>query len=176
MENLFAWLGNIVNLITLATFGISLATYFKVQTEAQKIRNSLKNLPPVENLRQSITNSQGISTIKPVALGFSLTPTIGSIKKSIEDFLTEKKWKMPVEEVEMEGIHNEQDVQEFYEKVRLKKRELELEGYTEVHLFFSGPVQAGVIVGGLLSNWKPVKLYHKQQGGGYVYWMPLVKL
>jgi hypothetical protein len=75
----------------------------------------------------------------------------------------------------MNGISPD-NIQDFYKQVRGKKLELELKEYTEVHLFFNGPVQAAAIVGCLFSNWMPVKLYHRQQGASYEYWMPLIKI
>ena len=86
-----------------------------------------------------------------------------------------KNWNMPVEEVEISGISPD-NISEFYEKVLQKKREILEKGHTEVRLFISEPVQAATITSNFLSNWMPVKLYHKSQGGQtYEYWSPLVK-
>jgi SMODS-associated and fused to various effectors sensor domain len=175
MEQFFFWLGNIANILSLFTLVVSVLTFLKVQQEARKLTRSLAQVPPVDNLREAIDFAETIHSPKPVALAFSLTPTVGSIKNSVQGFLVAKRWRMPIEEVEMNGLSPD-NIQEFYEKVRHEKRRLDLKGYTEVHLFFSGPVQAGTLVGCLFSNWIPVKLYHKTQGGSYEYWMPLLKM
>mgnify|MGYP000255766719 CR=1 FL=1 len=184
----FTILGHISNIAGLATFFVSIVIYFKVQTETKKIRKTIRekigSLPPALELDQQINYSEKINTLRPVAWAFSLTPTHGSIVNPVRGFLEMKKettgveaWGMPIKEIEMEGINTPQDIQDFYNQVRRKKRELEIDGYTEVHLFFSGPIPGASIVGCLLSNWMPVKLYHKPQGNpSYIYWMPLVKL
>ena len=51
------------------------------------------------------------------------------------------------------------------------KNELSLEGVTEVHLFYAGPVALGLILGGLFHNWVPVKVYHLNSlTGQYEFW------
>jgi hypothetical protein len=51
------------------------------------------------------------------------------------------------------------------------KNALSLEGVTEVHLFYAGPVALGVMLGGLLHNWAPVKVYHLNSlTGQYEFW------
>lgn len=169
------WLGNIADSFSLVTLVVSTLTYFKVQSETKKLRQTLKKLPLVDNLDELIKFCNGINSPKPIALRFSLTPTVGSIKTPIQNFLIAQGWNMPIEEIEMNGI-NPQNLQDFYQEIRKKKRELEVQGFTEVHLFLSGPVQAGSIVGCLFSHWMPVKLYHLKQGGTYEYWMPLIKM
>jgi SMODS-associated and fused to various effectors sensor domain len=176
MEKFFFWLGNIANILSLLTLVISTLTFLKVRQETRKLTQSLAQIPPVDNLDEAIQFAATINSPRPVALALSLTPTVGSIKQPVQDFLRAKRWeKMPIVEVEMHGISPE-NMAEFYEKVRTVKRQLDLKGCTEVHLFISGPIQAGTIVGCLFSNWKPVKLYHKAQGGSYEYWMPLIKV
>jgi hypothetical protein len=175
MDAFFSRLGNVADVLSLATLVFSALTFFKVQSEARKLRQSLKQIPPPDDLKQCIQLCQGINSPRPVALILSLTPHTGSIKPVVEDFLRANQWNMGIEEVNFDGIspHN---LELFYQEVRNKKRELDLKAYTEIHLFLSGPVQAGTILGCLLSNWKPVKLYHKVQGGSYEYWMPLIKI
>jgi len=51
------------------------------------------------------------------------------------------------------------------------KNELSLEGITEVHLFYAGPVALGIMLGGLFHNWVPVKVYHLNSlTGQYEFW------
>jgi len=182
-------LGHVSNIVGLATFVVSIFIYLQVQTETQKIKKTIREqiatLPPALDLDQVSNYYDAINTLKPVAWAFSLTPNRGSIASQVKEFLKVKRditgiaaWEMPVHEIEMERIdETSQGAQDFYNQVRRKKRELEIEGYTEVHLFFSGPVPAALNVGCLLSNWMPVKLYHKPQTNpSYIYWMPLVKI
>lgn len=174
MEGFFYWLGNVANGLSLLTLAVSVLTYLKVQSEARKLQRSLKAIPSSEDLPKLIEWHEGIDSPRPVALVFSLIPNLGSIRPSVEDFLVAKNWRMPIEEVALFGIGPE-NIAEFYEQVKYKKQELQGKGYTEVHLFIAGPVQAATIIGRFMSNWKPVKLYHKPLGGHtYEYWAPLV--
>lgn len=175
MDAFLSRLGNVADVLSLATLLFSALTFFKVQSEARELRERLKEVPPPNDLKKSIELCRGINSPRPVALILSLTPHTGSIKPAVEDFLVANQWSMAIEEVNFDGISPD-NIESFYQEIRNKKRELDLKRYTEIHLFFSGPVQAGTILGCLLCNWKPVKLYQKIQGGSYEYWMPLIKL
>jgi hypothetical protein len=173
LEFILDRLGNLSDIVGLGTFSLSVLIYLRVQNETRRIRRSLAKLSHSEDLGLLIQEGEPVRTVKPVALAFSLTPTVDSLKPAVEEFLRGKELKMPIEEVNRQGL-SAKTIQDFYEAVKQKKLELDMKGYTEVHLFFSGPVQAGVIVGCLFSNWKLVKLYHKGPVT-YEYWMPLVK-
>lgn len=175
MDTFLSRLGNVADVLSLATLLFSGLTFFKVQSETKKLREMLKQVPPPNDLKKSIELCRGINSPRPVALILSLTPHIGSIKSMVEDFLLANQWNMEIEEVNFDGI-NPENIEVFYQEIRNKKRELDEKRYTEIHLFLSGPVQAGTILGCLFCNWKPVKLYHKVQGGSYEYWMPLIKI
>lgn len=176
MDSFFTWLGNIANVLSLITLLFSILTYFKVKKETRKLTESLAQVPSLKDISEHINFSANINSPRPVALAFSLTPTGSSIKPPVQNFLNAKNRKMPVEEIQMNGISID-NIQDFYKQVCGKKLELELKEYTEVHLFFNGPVQAATIVGCLFSNWMPVKLYHRPQGSSsYEYWMPLIKI
>lgn len=84
---------------------------------------------------------------------------------------------MPIEELNMNGINSPKDLEAFVNALREKRRYLEAAGFTELHLFIAGPVQAGTIIGSMYRNWIPVKLYHKPSPAPpqvYEYWMPLI--
>ncbi len=68
-----------------------------------------------------------LGTVAPVV---SLVPNIGSIKPPVQNFLTSKDWKMPIEEVKMPGISLE-NISESYEKFD-KGSEKYRKKYTEV--------------------------------------------
>jgi hypothetical protein len=172
-ELLLDRLGNISDIIGLGTFLVSILIYLRVKNETRRIRKSLSKLSYPDDLGLLIKEHEVIKTVKPVALAFSLTPTVDSLRPTIQEFLKVNKLDMPIEEINRSGLSSA-TIQDFYETVREKKIELDLKGFTEVYLFFSGPVQAAAIVGCLLSNWKLVKLYHKGPVT-YEYWMPLIK-
>lgn len=175
MEQFFYWLGNIANGLSLLTLFVSVLTYVKVQREAKKLARSLQQLPPLNTLPELIEFHKGVDSSRPVALVFSLIPSLGSIRPSVQDFLQAHNCTMPIEEVEMPGL-GPNNIAKFYEQVRHKKQILQAKGYTEVHLFIGGPVQAATIIGGLLSNWMPVKLYHRPPGSHtYEYWAPIMR-
>ena len=120
---------------------------------------------------------EGVKSSAPVAFAVSLLPTNESIKGSVEIFLTAQGWKMPVEELNLNGLNSPNDREAFLNALREKRRYFDAHGFTEIHLFIAGPVQAGTIIGSLFRNWIPVKLYHKPNPAPpyiYEYWMPLL--
>jgi hypothetical protein len=86
---------------------------------------------------------------------------------------------MDTDEITMQGIKDTDDIELFLQRLKEKRFKFEIEGRTEIHLFIQGPVMAGVLVGTMFSNWKPVKLYHRPTNPGvpsiYEYWCPLTK-
>ncbi len=82
---------------------------------------------------------------------------------------------MEVREIAKPGIDSENDIIQFIADVQEHKRQISLAGYTEVHLFMSTPIAAGILVGGLLDNWKPIKVYHyTKETPPYTYWSVLI--
>lgn len=123
------------------------------------------------------TNAEGVTTDRPVALAICLIATIGSIKADVEAYLRRTGWDMPVIEVTSAGIQGAEDIARLVVGLQLKKQAIQEAGYTEIHLFIAGPIIAGVAVGGIFDNWKPIKLYHKASNTPaqtYEYWMPLI--
>jgi hypothetical protein len=85
---------------------------------------------------------------------------------------------MDIVELNMNGINNKGDIENFVNELRKKRRLFEALQATEIHLFIAAPVVAGIMVGAIFDNWIPVKLYHKPQPAPpsiYEYWMPLIK-
>ncbi len=123
-----------------------------------------------------IEESRGVNTPNPVALAVSLIHDTRSIRRDVELFLEKQGWQMPIEEIEMNGLNGKDDFERYVALLRETRRKLSEQGATELHLFFSGPVQAATVLGAIYRNWIPVKLYHKPRGGPayeYEYWMPL---
>jgi hypothetical protein len=119
----------------------------------------------------------GIKSVAPVAFALSLTENTESIRPSVAQFLQHTNWKMDIEELNLNGLNPTTNLEHFVNALREKRRLFEAKGYTEVHVFISGPVVAGAILGSLFDNWIPVKLYHKPTPAPphlYEYWMPLL--
>jgi hypothetical protein len=86
-------------------------------------------------------------------------------------------WKMEIEELKMDGIDPATNLESFINELRKKRKLIEAKKFTEVHVFISGPIVAGALLGSLYDNWIPVKLYHKPTPAPsqvYEYWMPLL--
>jgi hypothetical protein len=131
----------------------------------------------VEAFMDQRKRSEGITTARPLALAICLIPSLRSIKADVEGYLASKGWAMPVEELVMPGLNDINDIALLIVGLRRKKQAIQDAGYSEVHLFIAGPIVAGVAVGGIFDNWKPIKLYHKANNTpaqSYEYWMPLI--
>lgn len=141
------------------------------------MRDLARQWPKVENFAELRKVHDGVKRSAPVAFALSLIPTSDSIKSQVETFLQVQDWKMPIEELNLNGINNPEDLEDFINALREKRRYFQASGVTEIHLFIAGPVQAGTIVGSMFRNWIPVKLYHKPSPAppqAYEYWMPLL--
>ena len=151
---------------------------FRLWNQNRRLKEMVKQMPVAENVNDMIRLNEGKKSISPVALALSLTPQAGSIENAVKTFLKSKDWNMPIEEINMDGINGREGIAQFINEVKKKKRLIEATGYTEVHLFISGPVQAGTLIGAFFDNWLPVKLYHKPTPAPpqlYEYWSPLFK-
>ena len=168
--------GNIANIVTVGTALISLLTFATVLWQTKLLRQNMKGLSSSNNLKKLIRSGKDITTDKPVALAIDLITGDNSLKISVKKFLTLEyaKRKINIASINMQGIKDENDIEELYHKVKQTRQYLDNKGYTEVLLFVKAPVQAGTIIGSMMNNWIPVKLYHFQQGK-YEYWTPLVK-
>lgn len=119
--------------------------------------------------RQRLRAMEGQTTARPVAVAVSLTGL--DISGQVRGFLARIGVQWPVRVY----THNEAVSRETLPKllqqlVRLKN-ELSVEGITEVHLFYAGPVAVGLMLGGMLHNWVPVKVYHLNSlTGQYEFW------
>lgn len=178
MMDWWNWLSRFDTVISL--IGASAASYAAVKLWRQNKRliEIARQAPPIENFPQMLKAYEGVITSNPVALAISLLRNNQSIRNDVQTFLKHQGWRMDIEELNMDGLNNPSDLESFLNQLREKRRVLDAKGYTEVHLFIAGPVQAGVLVGAVLDNWRPVKLYHKPQNPPpqvYEYWMPLTK-
>lgn len=174
------WLSNVNNVLGLGTFGFSLYAAYRLKQEVRLRAERARALPPLTGLEDMIERYRGIHTEKPVALAICLLPHHDRIRLDVDAYLRIQGWdkSMPVREVNHDGINGTPDLIYFVNALRETRRGLAVDGFTEVHLFFAGPLAAAPLVGSIFANWVPVKLYHKPSPTPpqvYDYWMPLVR-
>lgn len=177
-DAVWGWLGNINNVLGLGTFGFSLYAAYRLRQEVRLRAERARALPPLTGLEDMIERYKGIHTEKPVALAICLLPHHDRIRSDVDLYLGNQGWKMPVREINQDGINGTPDLIAFVNALREARRSLAVDGFTEVHLFFAGPGAAAPLVGSVFANWVPVKLYHKPSPNPpqiYDYWMPLVR-
>lgn len=173
------WIGRLDNILGILTVIFSGYAAYRLWRQNQRYQTLAREIQQSIDIRQRIQDYKGVQTAKPVALAMSLLPTLPSIKENVETYLKSNKLKMPMKEVNLPGINGADDLESLVKAVQNKKIEMQSDGCTEVHLFLAGPVAAGVIIGSLLNNWVPVKIYHKptpSPANVYEYWMPLLKI
>lgn len=119
--------------------------------------------------RQRLQEMEGQTTPRPVALAVSLTGL--DISEQVRAFIAGLGARWPLHTYcrgeEVSGV----TLPRLLHHLAHLKNELSLEGVTEVHLFYAGPVALGIMLGGLLHNWVPVKVYHLNSWTGqYEFW------
>jgi len=177
MDSFWTWFGRVDSVAGIAGAIIAAATFVLVRRQERRLRLQAREKALQGNFTELRSLHDGIKSAKPVAFALSLIPTSDSIRGSVEVFLLAQGWKMPIEELNMEGINSPENLEAFFNGLREKRRLFDASGFTEIHLFIAGPVQAGTIIGSLFRNWIPVKLYHKPSPAPpqvYEYWMPLM--
>lgn len=169
-------LGRADTIISFATFAASLYAAIKLWKHTRALRSIVSQTPTLADFQELIAKRKGITSPKPVAIAASLIPQQASIANDVKEFLLSENMRMPIEELNMDGINDSHDLEILVNKLRELRRKLDGDGYSEAHLFLSSPVQVGTIFGAAFDNWKSVKLYHKNnRSHRYEYWMPLVK-
>jgi hypothetical protein len=172
------WLGRSADVLQVLAVVFSGYAALRLYRQSQQLKEIARALPAPGNFKELVKAYEGVKSSNPVAFAISLVRGSVTVKHSVQTFLDHKRWKMPISELNMEGINNVEDMEEFLTKLLIKKREFEAAGHTEVHLFIAAPMPACVQVGAVFDNWLPVKLYHKPQVPPpqvYEYWMPLTK-
>jgi SMODS-associated and fused to various effectors sensor domain len=167
-------LGTISVLITLIFSGL---TYFAIKRQRQKmLENVRQNSPKFEDFEAFVQINKGVTSEKPVALIISVTQNKDSAKPNVETFFKVEKLKMPTKEIVMNGLNNNEDIKIFIESLNNKKREIQAEEFTEVHLFINAPIFVCVQIGSILKNLMPIKIYHFNSTSAkfYEYKTPLV--
>jgi hypothetical protein len=119
--------------------------------------------------RQRLREMEGQTTSHPVALAVSLTGL--DISEQVRAFLARQGRHWPVRGYRRAEAVDPAALPEVLQQLLRLKHELSLEGVTEVHLFYAGPVALGIMLGGALHNWVPVKVYHLNSlTGQYEFW------
>jgi len=119
--------------------------------------------------RQRLQEMEGQTSPRPVALAVSLTGL--DISEQVRAFLAGLGMQWPVRVYCRGEEVSPHTLPVTMQHLARLKHELSLEGVTEVHLFYAGPVALGIMLGGLLHNWVPVKVYHLNSlTGQYEFW------
>lgn len=119
--------------------------------------------------RQRLQAMEEQTTSRPVALAVSLTGL--DISEQVRAFLAEQGVRCPLRSYCRSEDVSRATLPALIHRLTRLKNTLSLESVTEVHLFYAGPVALGIMLGGLLHNWVPVKVYHLNSlTGQYEFW------
>lgn len=175
IKSFLDWIANASNIIGIIAAFFSFLVWLKLKKQNKRLIELAKKTPKVEGLDKLIEYHKEKNTVAPYAFCLALTDRNDSIKGYVEDFLNIKNWKMPIEELNFNGLTHE-NFEEFISGLRKIRRVFSEKKATEIHLFLEGPIQAAVMVGAFFDNWIPVKIYNlNQQTRQYEYWCPLIK-
>lgn len=178
LSNIWQFLTNIETLFSFLAMIFAGYASFRLWKQKRQYKELAKTAPKLLNFQDNIKNSEGIQTLNPIALAVSLVANSPNIRKDVEHFLSSKGLKMDIDELNMNGINNSDDLERFINSLKEKRHFFDLQGNTEIHLFIQGPVTAGILTGAMFDNWKPVKLYQKPIAPIptiYEYWCPITK-
>jgi hypothetical protein len=174
---LWNWFGRVADFLSVLIAIFTGYAFVKLRQQNKRLRELAKHTPPIENFEQMVEFHSGIKSSAPHALAVSLIPTNESLEKNVQTFLNHQGWKMPIETLNKNGIRNKEDMEDFVNELRQKRRLLDELGATELHLFVAAPMPMCIIIGAMLDNWIPVKLYHKPSPPPpqiYEYWLPII--
>ncbi len=119
--------------------------------------------------RQRLQEMERQTTPHPIALAVSLTGL--DISEQVRAFLVRQGKHWPVRVYRHDEAVDPATLPGVIQQLVRLKNELSLDGVTEVHLFYAGPVALGIMLGGMLHNWAPVKVYHLNSlTGQYEFW------
>ncbi|HHL38919.1 MAG TPA: hypothetical protein ENJ37_00240 [Deltaproteobacteria bacterium] len=177
---LWTWFTNVEAIFSFLAMVFSGFSGWRLWRQNRQLRELARKTPSLDGLRERIEFYEKAPVSEtPVALAVSLVSATHSIKGDVEAYLKASGKKMKVMELNMDGIKGRDGIEKFINRLRAMRRELETMMASEVHLFLQGPVMAGVLIGAVFDNWRPVILYQKSPAGVsprlYDYWCPLVK-
>ncbi len=158
---MWAWLGNIANIIQILSAIPLLLSAWLLFSRARRYRKRMKEL------------EQKLSE-RPMAFAISLAGV--DISGHVKQFLDEKSLKMEVISYNKTAGVTQENIQILLHDILKLKREMTANGITEVHLFLACPLVFAAAVGAILDNWVPVKVYHlNKESGKYEFWTTLHK-
>jgi len=131
MESFWTWFGRVDNIAGMAGAIISLFTLILVWRQSRRMRDLARQWPKVENFAELRKIHDGIKSSAPVAFALSLIPTADSIKSQVETFLRVQDWKMPIGELNLNGINNPEVLESFINALREKRRYFQACGFTD---------------------------------------------
>lgn len=147
----------------------SVADVLGVVSAAPMLAAAVLFLHRARRYRQRLREMEGQTTAQPVALAVSLTGL--DISEQVRTFLVRQGAHWPVRTYRHKEEVNPIALPGILQQLSQLKNDLSLDGVTEVHLFYAGPVALGLMLGGLLHNWVPVKVYHLNSlTGQYEFW------
>ena len=107
INKILEWLGNINNLIGIIAAFFSFCVWLKLHKQDRRLIDLAKGPPPMEGLGELIKYHKEKNTVAPYAFCLALTDRNDSIKGYVENFLKIKNWKMPIEELNFNGLTHE---------------------------------------------------------------------
>lgn len=131
--------GNISNIFGVIGGTFAFLVWIKLRRQQKALIEAAKNTPPIPDFKEAVKYHKKVQTINPYALAISLLPTTGSIKKEVEEFLRglgDEYAKMPVEEIDIDGIDPQKNLDDFVNQVRAKRRELDAKGLRKNNFTF----------------------------------------
>ena len=128
-------LNNLANVIEIGTFIVAVLIWFKVRAQNKHIIEAAKITSPKLNLKESIEYHSNIHSFNPIAFAVSLTENVKSITPQVSNFLKIKGWdkKISIRELTFDGL-NQDNLEEFVNKLKENKRAFMAESVTEIHL------------------------------------------
>lgn len=169
-------------IVGIATGYFSFRVWLRIRRQHKLINELARNSPEISNWEEEQSYYSKVFSINPYVLCISVTPGSVGILEDVKRFieidenLKGRFSRNNFLEVNLNGLNKTEDRKQFKLELLKSKETLNASGATELHVFFQGPIAAGILFGAVFDNWKPVKIYHKIQGGaGYEFWYPLIK-
>lgn len=140
-----------------------------VLTSLPMLAAALLFLHRARRYRQRLREMDGQTTPTPMVLAISFTGL--DISEQVRTFLLSMRVQWTVRAYTRAEEISPTALPAVMQHLMQLKNELSVDGVTEVHLFYAGPVALGIMLGGLLHNWVPVKVYHLNSfTGEYEFW------
>ncbi|MFN8525423.1 MAG: SAVED domain-containing protein [Chloroflexota bacterium] len=151
MPELPPWFGNVADAMGIFTFFAATYAAFNTWRLKRRLDRRLQTIP-WRGERRDVALAVGIG---------------GSIKGEVEHYLQAQGQPVPVVEIEHPQILRREQVPDLLNELHRYKRELAEQGTTGILLFYRGPVVIATFLGALCDNWVPVRVFARNDQGGY---------